>query len=103
MYSRMSNAFIIGMIVGMLGFDYISDRLGRKSGAILIKSILVVRVALSAAPNWKHELGMFRMLVISNGIAGVRAGGEYTVTGTGATEDTAEDSGVRQHQGYIYA
>jgi MFS family permease len=75
MYSSLSNAFIIGMIVGMLGFGYISDRLGRKSGAVLTTLILVVGIALSAASSGKDELGMFWMLVISRGIAGVGAGG----------------------------
>ena len=63
------------MIVGMLGFGYISDRLGRKSGAVLTTLILVVGIALSAASSGKDELGMFWMLVISRGIAGVGAGG----------------------------
>ena len=75
MYSRLSNAFIIGMIVGMLGFGYISDRLGRKSGAVLTTLILCVGIAMSAASSGKDELGMFWMLVISRGIAGVGAGG----------------------------
>jgi MFS family permease len=75
MYSRLSNSFIIGMIVGMLGFGYISDRLGRKSGAVLTTLILCVGIALSAASSGKDELGMFWMLVISRGIAGVGAGG----------------------------
>lgn len=75
MYSRLSNAFIIGMIVGMLGFGYISDRLGRKSGAILTTAILVVGIAMSAGSSGKDEMGMFWMLVISRGIAGVGAGG----------------------------
>lgn len=75
MYSRLSNAFIIGMIVGMLGFGYISDRLGRKSGAVLTTLILCVGIALSAASSGKDELGMFWMLVVSRGVAGVGAGG----------------------------
>jgi hypothetical protein len=75
MYSRLSNAFIIGMIVGMLAFGYISDRLGRKSGAVFTTLILVVGIALSAASSGKDEFGMFWMLVISRGIAGVGAGG----------------------------
>ncbi len=75
MYSRISNAFIIGMIVGMLGFGYISDRLGRKSGAVLTTLILVVGIAMSAGASGVTELGMFWMLVISRGIAGVGAGG----------------------------
>lgn len=75
MYSRLSNAFIIGMIVGMLGFGYISDRLGRKSGAVLTTLLLVLGIVMSAASSGKDDLGMFWMLVVSRGIAGVGAGG----------------------------
>jgi len=64
-YSRLSNAFIIGMIVGMLGFGYISDRLGRNSGAVLTTALLVFGIILSAASSGKDELGMFWMLVIA--------------------------------------
>ncbi|KAK0101456.1 hypothetical protein ONS95_006628 [Cadophora gregata] len=123
MYSRLSNAFLIGMIVGMLGFGYISDRLGRKSGAVLTTFILVMGIALSAASSGKDQLGMFWMLVISRGIAGVGAGGyvlesslkssweladhltprEYPVSGAGATEATDEDTGTRKHRGFIFA
>lgn len=75
MYSRLSNSFIIGMIVGMLGFGYISDRLGRKSGAVLTTGILVLGIALSAAASGEGMEGMFWMLIVSRGIAGVGAGG----------------------------
>lgn len=75
MYSRLSNAFIVGMIVGMLGFGYISDRLGRKSGAVLTTLILVVGIAMSAGASGEDQLGIFWMLVIRRGIAGVGAGG----------------------------
>jgi hypothetical protein len=42
---------------------------------VLTTLILVVGIALSAASSGKDELGMFWMLVISRGIAGVGAGG----------------------------
>ncbi|TVY90609.1 Glycerophosphoinositol permease [Lachnellula willkommii] len=103
MYSRLSNAFIIGMIIGMLGFGYFSDRLGRKSGAIFTTLILVVGIAMSAGASGKDEMGMFWMLVVSRGIAGVGAGGEYPVSGAGATEATDENSGARNHRGFIFA
>ena len=75
MTSRLSNAFLIGMIVGMLGFGYVSDRLGRKSGAVLTTMILVVGIAMSAAASGTTDTGLFWMLVVSRGIAGVGAGG----------------------------
>lgn len=73
--ARLSNAFMVGMIIGMLGFGYISDKLGRKTGAVLTTTILVVGIALSAGASGITENGMFWMLIIARGIAGVGAGG----------------------------
>lgn len=73
--SRLSNAFMVGMIIGMLSFGYISDKLGRKTGAVLTTTILVLGIALSAGASGLNEGGMFWMLIIARGIAGVGAGG----------------------------
>jgi len=75
MYTRLSNSFLIGMVVGMLLFGYAVDHLGRKRGAILTTLILVVGIALSAAASGTSQNGMFWMLVVARGIAGVGAGG----------------------------
>ncbi|KAK5939462.1 hypothetical protein PMZ80_007839 [Knufia obscura] len=103
MYSRLSNAFIIGMILGMLGFGYISDKLGRKSGAVLTTIILVLGIILSAAASGTTQTGMLWMLVVARGVAGVGAGGEYPVAGAGAAEATDENAGVRGRRGFIFA
>lgn len=81
MKSRLSNAFLIGMIVGMVGFGVVVDLLGRKTGAVLTTLILLVGIALSAGASGASPLGLFWMLVIARGIAGVGAGGEYPVAG----------------------
>lgn len=73
--SRLSNAFLIGMIIGMLSFGYISDKVGRRSGAVLTTIILVVGIALSAGASGRTQTGMFWMLIVARGIAGVGAGG----------------------------
>jgi MFS family permease len=73
--ARLSNAFMVGMIIGMLSFGYISDKLGRKTGAVLTTAILVLGIALSAGASGMTEDGMFWMLIIARGIAGVGAGG----------------------------
>ncbi|KAG2414786.1 hypothetical protein HFD88_005974 [Aspergillus terreus] len=101
--SRLSNAFMVGMIIGMLSFGYISDRLGRKTGAVLTTMILVLGIALSAGASGVTENGMFWMLIIARGIAGVGAGGEYPVAGAGAAEATDEESAVRHKRGFIFA
>lgn len=91
------------MIVGMLGFGYISDKLGRKSGAILTTLILVIGIAMSAGASGTSDNGLFWMLVVSRGVAGVGAGGEYPISGPMAAEGTDEGAGYRKHRGFIFA
>ena len=82
MKARLSNAFLIGMIVGMVGFGVVVDQLGRKTGAVLTTLILLLGIALSTGASGTSPLGLFWMLVVARGIAGVGAGGEYPVAGT---------------------
>lgn len=103
MYSRLSNAFLIGMIVGMLLFGGIVDQFGRKTGAVATTLLLVLGIALSAGSSGGSPTGLMWMMVISRGIAGVGAGGEYPVSGAGATEATDENSSMRKHRGFMFA
>src|SRR5687768_12600049 len=89
-YSRLSNAFLIGMIIGMLFFGVIVDQLGRKTGAVATTILLVLGIAMSAAANGATPTGLLWMLIIARGVAGVGAGGEYPVSGAGAAEATDE-------------
>ncbi|KAK1596510.1 major facilitator superfamily transporter [Colletotrichum navitas] len=102
-YQRLSNAFLIGMIIGMILFGVISDQLGRKTGAIATTILLVLGIALSTAANGHTATGMFWMLIIARGIAGVGAGGEYPVSGAGAAEATDEDAKYRKRRGFMFA
>lgn len=78
LYTRMSNSFMIGMIIGMLFFGFVVDQLGRKTGAVMTTIILVLGIAMSAAANGTSETGMLWMLIVARGVAGVGAGGEPT-------------------------
>ncbi len=102
-YSRLSNAFLIGMIVGMLFFGVVVDQLGRKTGAVATTALLVVGIVLSAAAHGTNATGMFWMLIIARGIAGVGAGGEYPVSGAGALEATDESDKYRKNRGFMFA
>lgn len=75
-YSRLSNAFLVGMIIGMLFFGVVVDQLGRKTGAVATTTFLVLGIILSTAANGTSPTGMFWMLIVARGIAGVGAGGE---------------------------
>ncbi|KAB2579349.1 Protein of unknown function DUF1445 [Lasiodiplodia theobromae] len=102
-YTRLSNAFLIGMIIGMLLFGGVVDQFGRKTGAVATTILLVLGIALSAGASGTSEKGMFWMLIIARGIAGVGAGGEYPVSGAGATEATDENKALRKHRGFMFA
>ncbi|KAG9945978.1 major facilitator superfamily transporter, partial [Aureobasidium melanogenum] len=102
-YTRLSNAFLIGMIVGMLMFGVVADQLGRKTGAVATTALLVLGIVLSTAAKGTDETGMFWMLIIARGIAGVGAGGEYPVSGAGAAEASDENKGMRKHRGFMFA
>ncbi|KAL0940211.1 major facilitator superfamily transporter [Colletotrichum truncatum] len=102
-YQRLSNAFLIGMIVGMVLFGIVVDQLGRKTGAVATTVLLVIGITLSAASNGNSPTGMFWMLIIARGIAGVGAGGEYPVSGAGAAEATDEDAKYRKRRGFMFA
>ncbi|KAH7094891.1 major facilitator superfamily domain-containing protein [Paraphoma chrysanthemicola] len=101
--SQLTNAFIIGLILGMLSFGFISDRLGRKSGAVLTTLFLSVGIIMSAVSHGRNDKGMFWMLTISRGIAGFGAGGEYPVAGAGTAESTDDSDRARKHRGFIFA
>ncbi|KAI5464812.1 inorganic phosphate transporter [Mariannaea sp. PMI_226] len=102
-YQRLSNAFLIGMILGMLAFGIVVDQLGRKTGAVYTTIILVLGIALSAGAAGTTGTGMFWMLIIARGISGVGAGGEYPVSGAGALEATDEDNSYRKRRGFMFA
>lgn len=102
-YSRLSNAFLIGMIIGMLFFGVIVDQLGRKTGAVATTILLVLGIAMSAAANGTDHTGLLWMLIVARGVAGVGAGGEYPVSGAGAAEATDESGKYRKHRGFMFA
>ncbi|KAJ0147733.1 hypothetical protein HZ326_9624 [Fusarium oxysporum f. sp. albedinis] len=57
--TRLSNAFLIGEVLGMLFFGYAIDRLGRRTGIVFATLFLVLGIILATAAHGKTELGMF--------------------------------------------
>lgn len=101
--TRISNSFFIGEIVGMLLFGVMIDRIGRKFGVLLTTCALIVGIIISAAAHGTTHLGLFWMLIVGRGLAGVGAGGEYPVCGTSSIEAADETHHVRKHRGFLIA
>jgi MFS family permease len=76
--TRMSNAYLIGEIFGMLGFGYIIDKIGRRTGVFFATLFLILGVVIATAAHGTSQLGMFWMMIVGRGIAGVGAGGGTT-------------------------
>lgn len=73
--TRISNAYLIGEIFGMLFFGYAIDRLGRRTGIVFATLFLVLGIILAAAAHGKTELGMFWMIIVGRGVSGFGVGG----------------------------
>ncbi|KAJ5716702.1 hypothetical protein N7493_008613 [Penicillium malachiteum] len=99
--SRLSNSYLIGEIFGMLFFGALIDRMGRRTGVIAATIFLVLGVVFATAAHGTSELGMFWMMIVARGVAGVGAGGEYPVCGTSTTEAADETHGLRKKRGLL--
>ncbi|RHZ65738.1 hypothetical protein CDV55_107114 [Aspergillus turcosus] len=101
--TRLSNSYLIGEIVGMLFFGVLIDRLGRTTGVVAATVLLILGIVLATAAHGTSELGMFWMMIIARGIAGVGAGGEYPVCGTSTAEAADETADLRRKRGFLVA
>lgn len=90
--TRVSNAMLIGDIVGQLGFGVVIDRMGRKFGIIACTMFVCLGIVLATASSGVTPTGLIWMLIISRGITGVGVGGEYPCSSVTAGE-AAEESG----------
>lgn len=75
----------------MILFGVCSDFFGRRLGVIFCTLFLVFGVTLATASHGTTATGMLWMMVIGRGVAGVGAGGEYSVCTTGAVEAADEN------------
>jgi hypothetical protein len=75
MKTRMSNAFLIGEVFGMLFFGWAIDRLGRRNGIVWATVFLVLGIILTTAASGETNRGKFWMMIVGRGVAGFGAGG----------------------------
>ena len=73
--TRLSNAYLIGEIFGMLFFGYAIDRLGRRTGIFFATLFLVLGIIIATAAHGTTELGMLWMMIVGRGVSGFGAGG----------------------------
>ncbi|KAH6969283.1 major facilitator superfamily domain-containing protein, partial [Fusarium avenaceum] len=99
--TRLSNSILIGDIFGMLLFGLCIDRFGRRIGILLTTFFLVLGIVIATASHGTTVEGMFWMMVIGRGIAGV--GAEYTVCTSQAVECADSTEAMRKQRGMLVA
>ncbi|CAJ2513225.1 Uu.00g013440.m01.CDS01 [Anthostomella pinea] len=90
--TRISNALLVGAVIGILVFGFLADKFSRKGG-MLVTSGLVVVGSLMATLTFQVEGGataMLWFLTVARGAAGVGVGGEYPTSAAAALESSNE-------------
>lgn len=87
----------------MLGFGYIIDRIGRRTGILFATLLLILGIVLATASHGNSTQGLFWMMIVGRGLAGVGAGGEYPTCGTGSAEASDETAYVKKRRGFLVA
>ena len=75
--TRVSNALLVGEIIGQLVIGLTCDYLGRKVAIVTTTAMIVIGGILATASHGVTINGMFWMMTISQGIVGFGTGGEY--------------------------
>ncbi|EPQ60734.1 MFS Git1p-like glycerophosphoinositol permease [Gloeophyllum trabeum ATCC 11539] len=100
--TRVSNALLIGEIVGQIFVGLICDRVGRKAALVATTLLIVIGATLGTAAHGAHGSvqGLFWFLTIARGITGVGVGGEYPASSTSASE--AANERMVKHRGPVF-
>ncbi|KAK9365201.1 major facilitator superfamily domain-containing protein [Lipomyces kononenkoae] len=99
--TRLSNSILVGEVIGMLLFGLCIDRFGRRVGIIATTVFLVLGIVLSTAATGNTVTGMFWMMIVSRGLAGIGAGGEYAVCTAQALETADSNHQLRARRGLL--
>ena len=101
--TRISNASLVGAIIGQITVGFVCDRIGRKAGVTLTTALLVIGAIFATAAypvNGKPE-NMFWWLTVARGMVGVGVGGEYPASSTSASEAANERLG-KKHRSQVF-
>jgi MFS family permease len=98
--TRVSNALLVGEVLGQVAIGLTCDYMGRKTAIVLTTLCIVIGGILATASHGVTIDGMFWMLTVSRGIVGFGAGGEYPASSTSASESANEH--VPKNRGPIF-
>ncbi|KAJ5960010.1 uncharacterized protein N7479_007160 [Penicillium vulpinum] len=95
--TRVSNALLVGEVIGQVVVGLTCDYLGRKIAIVFTTLMIVVGGILATASHGVTIDGMFWMMTVARGVVGFGAGGEYPASSTSASE--AANDLIPKHRG----
>ncbi|KAH9898078.1 MFS Git1p-like glycerophosphoinositol permease [Cubamyces lactineus] len=100
--TRVSNALLVGAVLGQISVGLLCDRIGRKAALVATTLLIIVGAIIGTAANGAHGSvqGLFWCLTVARGITGVGVGGEYPASSTSASE--AANEKVLKNRGPVF-
>ncbi|KAK6457290.1 permease [Scheffersomyces xylosifermentans] len=98
--TSVSNASLVGTILGQVAIGLTCDYIGRKWSIVTATLFLIVGTIMCAAAHGVTVNGMFWMLIISRGVTGFGIGAEYPSSSVTASE-AANESVKRRGGAFI--
>lgn len=88
--TRVSNALLVGEVLGQITVGLTCDYLGRKTAIVLTTAMIVIGGIIATASSGKTANDLFWMMTVARGIVGFGTGGEYPACSTSAAEAANE-------------
>lgn len=100
--TRVSNALLVGEVLGQITIGLTCDYMGRKAAIILTTLMIVIGGILATASSGPTLSGMFWMMTVARGIVGFGTGGEYPACSTSASEAANEHHATSKRRGPVF-
>lgn len=89
--TRISNALLVGAVIGILMFGFTSDRWSRKGGMFITSGMVTIGSLMATLVFQVNGTSqMLWYLTIARGLSGVGVGGEYPASAAAAIEGSNE-------------
>ncbi|KAI0361268.1 MFS Git1p-like glycerophosphoinositol permease [Trametes cingulata] len=100
--TRVSNALLVGAVLGQVSVGLLCDRIGRKAALVATTVLIIIGATIGTAAHGAHGSvqGLFWCLTVARGITGVGVGGEYPASSTSASE--AANEKVLKQRGPVF-
>lgn len=88
MQTRISNSLLIGAILGVIAFGYVTDMVSRRAGLLLTSFLVTVSTLMATLALQVPSSNMLWFFVIVRGICGFGIGGEYPPSAAAGLEES---------------